>query len=312
MSTYRNGGLFCLLALLWGTAFVAIKAGLAYVPPVLFAAVRYDVAAAIMLVYAAAVTDNWRPRTRADWIAVGINGLLVIGAYNAFLFVGQAGVTSAVAAILVATNPILATAFSRVALPDERLASLGIAGLCCGFVGVGVVAQPASAALFASDVDSQLLIVGAAASVALGSVLVGRIDDGMSGEGTTAWACLIGAAVLHATTLATPGQSLARAQWTGEALFAVGYLGVLASAVGYFVYFDLLDRLGPIEINLISYVTPIPAAVFGWLVLNEAIGVVTVAGFTLIAGGFALLKREALREEFASVRRLLPSEHDRR
>jgi drug/metabolite transporter (DMT)-like permease len=88
MSTYRNGGLFCLLALLWGTAFVAIKAGLAYVPPVLFAAVRYDVAAAIMLVYAAAVTDNWRPRTRADWIAVGINGLLVIGAYNALLFVG--------------------------------------------------------------------------------------------------------------------------------------------------------------------------------------------------------------------------------
>lgn len=305
MQTYRNAGLFVLLAILWGTAFMAIKAGLAFIPPVVFAAIRYDIAAVIMLIYAASVTDYWQPRTRADWTAVGLNGILVIGAYNALLFVGQEGVTSAVAAILVAMNPILATAVSRVALPDERLTFVGTVGLVLGFVGVGVVAHPNPTDLLTADLVAQLLIVGAAASIALGSVLVQRVDDEMSGEGTTAWACLVGAVMLHVTVLGVPGQSLARAQWTVGAMLAVGYLGVLASAVGYFIYFDLLDRLGPIEINLISYVTPIPAALSGWLILGEVIDLLTMLGFMVIFGGFVLLKRNAVADELPRLRAML-------
>ncbi len=47
MARYRNLALFLLLAAVWGSAFVAIKAGLAYFPPVLFAAIRYDIAAVL-------------------------------------------------------------------------------------------------------------------------------------------------------------------------------------------------------------------------------------------------------------------------
>jgi EamA-like transporter family. len=49
----RVVALFVLLAALWGTAFMAIKAGLADLPPVLFAAVRYDIAGVCMLAVAA-------------------------------------------------------------------------------------------------------------------------------------------------------------------------------------------------------------------------------------------------------------------
>jgi drug/metabolite transporter (DMT)-like permease len=37
---------------------------------------------------------------------------------------------------------------------------------------------------------------------------------------------------------------------------ALIYLVVVASALGFLLYFDLLDRLGPIEINLVSYAAP--------------------------------------------------------
>ena len=112
-----------------------------------------------MLVYAASVTERWRPRTRADWTAVALNGLLVIGAYNAFLFVGQEGVTSAIAAILVALNPILATAVSH---------------------------------------------------IALGSVLVQRVGDNMSGEDATAWACLVGAVIRSCVIIFNTGSQYRR------------------------------------------------------------------------------------------------------
>lgn len=307
MSTYRNGALFVLLSVLWGTAFVAIKAGLEFMPPVLFAAIRYDVAGLVLLAYVARSSTRWRPRTRADWLAVAVSAALVIALYNAALFVGQQGVTSGVAAILVAMNPVLATGFSRAFLPDERLAPIGAVGLLIGFLGVGLVARPDPSNLLGSDLVAPGLVLLAAAAVALGSVFVQRIDSDISTEGLVAWSTVLGALLLHAVSLGLPSESLAQAAFTPGAILAIAYLAVLASAVGYFVYFDLLSRLGAIEINLVSYTTPIFAALAGWLVLRETLELLTVVGFLVIFAGFVLVKREAIREEFASIRGTLGS-----
>ncbi len=307
MSVYRNGGLFLLLSILWGTAFMAIKAGLAFIPPVLFAAVRYDIAGVIMLGYAASRTDYWRPRSRADWATVLVGATLIIGLYNAFLFIGQQGVTSGVAAILVAMNPILATGFSRLFLPDERLTPVGIVGLVMGFAGVGLVASPDPSALVISELVAPGFVLLAAVCVALGSVLVQRIDDGISTEGMVAWSNGLGALLLHGISVGLPTESIGAAEFTTGAVVAVAYLALFASAVGYFIYFDLLDRLGAIEINLVSYAAPVFAAASGWLVLNETLSPLTVVGFVTIFAGFALLKRAALAKEFGVVGRVAES-----
>jgi len=76
---------------------------------------------------------------------------------------------------------------------------------------------------------------------------------------------------------------------------AVLYLGIFASAVAYIVYFDLLARYGPLEVNLVAYASPVVAAVAGWLLLAEPITPTTVGGFAVILAGFVLLKRRELR-----------------
>lgn len=300
MSTYRNGGLFLLLSMLWGTAFMAIKAGLAYIPPVLFAGFRYDLAGVIMLGYAAYATDAWRPKSRADWATVAVGSALIIALYNAFLFVGQQGVTSGVAAILVALNPILATGFSRVFLPDERLTPLGLLGLVLGIAGVGLVARPNPSNLLTSDVVASGFVLLAAVCVALGSVLVQRIESDISTEGMVAWSNFLGAIILHIVSIGLPSESLSAVTVSTGAIVAVLYLAVFASAIGYFIYFDLLDRLGAIEINLVSYAAPIFATVSGWLVLGETLDTLAIVGFVVIFGGFLLLKRDALQDELSA------------
>jgi drug/metabolite transporter (DMT)-like permease len=278
---------------------MAIKAGLAYIPPVLFAGFRYDIAGVIMLGYAAYATDNWRPRSRADWATVAVGSVLIIALYNAFLFIGQQGVTSGVAAILVALNPILATGFSRVFLPDERLSSIGVVGLLLGIVGVGLVARPNPTNLLTSDFVASGFVLLAAVCVALGSVLVQRTDSTISTEGMVAWSNALGAVILHLISAGLPSESVSSVTISIEALSAILYLAVFASAIGYFIYFDLLDRLGAIEINLVSYAAPVFAAVSGWLVLDETLDLLSVVGFFGIFGGFLLLKRDAIREELS-------------
>ncbi len=301
---YKNVLFFVLLAALWGVAFMAIRAGLEYFPPVLFAAIRYDLAAIILFAYAVLVSDTWIPQNRAAWIVVIIDGLFLVALYNFFVFIGQQTVISAVGAIIVGLNPILATVFSRMLLPDERLTTFGIIGLLVGFIGIIFIAQPTFGNILTDSVIGQLMILLGTISFAFGSVLVQNIDDnGISTEGVTAWSCLIGALVLHGLSISA-GESVGAIEWTTSGVLALGYLVVGSSAIGYFIYFDLLDQLGPIEINLVSYVVPIFAAVSGWLVLQETVDMFTLIGFVLIFIGFVIIKRSELQKEMTHILRV--------
>lgn len=299
MSSYQDAGLFLLLSFLWGTSFMAIKLGLEFLPPVFFAAIRYDIAAVLLLCYTVATTTYWRPRTRSDWVAVGIGATLIIAGYNALLFIGQQGVTSGVAAMLIALNPILATGFARGLLPDERLGRLETVGLVGGFLGVALIAQPDRNASLAADLLASGFVLGAAVCVALGSVLVQRVDSEIGTEGLVAWSTALGALLLHALSVGLPSESIGDVTVTPTAILTVGYLAVFASAVGYVVYFDLLDRVGAIEINLVSYTVPVFAALSGWLVLGESLSITAIAGFAVVFGGFLLVKQRAIRERVA-------------
>ena len=299
MSTTRDAGLFLLLSLLWGTSFMAIKLGLSFLPPVLFAAMRYDVAGVLLLGYVATTPGEWRPQSRADWLTVFIGATLIIALYNALLFIGQQGVTSGVAAILIGMNPILATGFSRLLLPTERLGGIETLGLLLGFLGVGLVARPESTGWLVADLLAPGLVLLAAVCVALGSVLVQRVDSDLGTEGMVAWSTAIGALLLHAMSVGLPSESIADVTVTPAAVAAVIYLAVFASAVGYVVYFDLLDRLGAIEINLVSYTVPVFAALSGWLVLDESLDTAAVTGFAVIVAGFVLLKQATIRERIS-------------
>lgn len=304
MTRYRNALLFVLLAALWGSAFMAIKAGLlAGIPPVLFAAVRYDIAGVIMLVYAMVVLDDPLPRGRGQWTLVAIGSVLLIAAYHALLFVGETdpNVNSAAAAVIISLSPVLTTGFARAFLPQERLSTAGIVGLLLGLVGVAVLADLDPNNLLAGGVVAKLLVLGAAASFALGSVLTRRVDADMPIESMEAWSMLGGAGLMHLLSLGL-GESAAGVPWFSfDVLWSLTYLSIGASAVGFLVYFDLLERLGPIQINLVSYVAPVFAALSGWLILNEEPTATTFGGFLLIFVGFLLLKREAIRD--ALVRR---------
>jgi drug/metabolite transporter (DMT)-like permease len=300
---YRNLLLFLVLAAVWGSAFVAIKAGLALgFPPVLFAAVRYDVAGVLMLVYAAFATDRPLPRGREEWATVAVGATFLIAGYHSLLFVGEGfpEVTSAAAAVVVSLSPVLTTAFARVLLPDERLTVVGLLGMLLGLVGVAVIDPPDPANLLGSA--GLLLVFGAALAFAFGSVLTRRIDADLPIETMEAWSMVGGALLMHGLSVGlgeSPAAMLAAIEAAPvDAIGSLAYLSLAASALGFLVYFDLLDRLGPVEINLVSYVAPVFAALVGFLLLSEVVDAFTVTGFVVIVVGFVLVKREAIRAEW--------------
>jgi drug/metabolite transporter (DMT)-like permease len=305
----RTLALFAATSLLFGGTFVAAKAGLAYFPPLLFVALRFDVAAVALAVFILATVPRSEllPKTRGDLLGIVATGVFAIGLANALLFVGQQYATSAVGAIVFSLNPILTPVFAAVLLADERLSRRGALGMALGLLGVVLVVDPSPATILAGGVG-KLVIFAGAASGALGTVLVRRADATLSSRVRVAWGLPLAAALTHGLSAAT-GESAAAITWAPEALAALGYVGVFAGAVAYIAYFDLIDTAGAIKANLVFYVVPAVATLGGWALLSETISALTVGGFLVIFAGFAVLGSESIAAWWATVDVSLPGVH---
>lgn len=286
---YRAGGLFVLAAALFGGSFVAINVGLDYLPPLLFLALRFDVAALVLLPYVSLRPGVARPRTRRDVLGVLVAGTVAIGLTNALLFVGQQYVTSAVAAIIFSLAPVLTPGFAVLLLADERLSARGFLGIIVGLLGVALVVRPTPASLLAGDVVGRALLLAGAVSVALGSVLIRRADASVSSLTLVAWSLPLSALLLHVASLLA-GESPAAVEWTPVAVAAIGYVSVFAAAIAYAAYFELLDTVGAIRANLVNYLVPVVASVGGWALLGESLSPLSAVGFGVIVVGFAVVE----------------------
>ncbi|MFB6072802.1 MAG: DMT family transporter [Halobacterium sp.] len=282
--------MFLLLAAFWGTSFVAIEIGLHAVPALSFAAIRYTVAGAIILAYAAHATDRWRPRGREEWLATSVAGVFVIAIYHGALYLGELRVSGSVAAIVISLSPILTAALASRVLADGGVDRVQLAGLLFGFAGVAVVAAPGGAATSLAGVA---LVFLAAASFATGSVLARPLATDLPIETLEAWAMLLGSLVLWVGAGAR-GESLAAVDWTAPAVLSLAYLTLVSGCVGFLLYFELLDRIGATELNLVGYLEPVVAAGASWALLGRVVDTTAMVGFAAIFVGFALVKRDAI------------------
>jgi drug/metabolite transporter (DMT)-like permease len=281
-------------SVLFGGTFVAAKAGLEFFPPLLFVALRFDVAAVALVAYVlhSRSRDQLVPRTRGDVAGILATGVLAIGLTNALLFVGQQYATSAVGAIVFSLSPVLTPVFAALLLVDERVSRRGASGIVLGLVGVALVVNPDPADLLAGGVGKLILFAGAVTG-ALGSVLIRWADGGLSSTVRVAWGLPLAAGLTHALSLSA-GESAAAIAWGPEAVLALAYVGILAGAIAYMAYFALIDDAGAINANLVFYVVPVVSTLGGWALLGETISALAIAGFLTVFGGFALLASESM------------------
>lgn len=294
--------MFVLLATLWGGSFIAIEIGLHFFPPLLFAGLRYAVAGAILLGYAVVAADRWWPTSRGDWLSVGVIGLFVIAGHHAFVYLGEEYISGAIAAVIISLSPVLTAAFAAVLL-DERLTPVKVAGFALGLLGVTVVADFDPANVFSTNVVGIGLVFVATVCFALGSVLVRPVRTDFPLSAMQGWAMVGGSGVLFAAG-SFRGESLAAIAWTPTAVASFAYLTLLSGVVAFGVYFALLDRVGPTQLNLVGYLEPVAATLIAWGLLGDLVGFETVTGFVAIFAGFAVVERHKLADIVESV---LPS-----
>ncbi|MCI4320310.1 MAG: DMT family transporter [Thermoplasmata archaeon] len=285
--------LLVLLGGAWGSAFVAIRAGIeAGASPFAFAAARYLLAAAAFFALALASREP-RPSRRSLGISAALGGFLIIGGYALFLYWGEGQVGAGFAAVLIAMAPIASAVLARQLLPGERFGTLGAVGIAVGFVGVVVMFLPELGHGPGGPLAGALAVLVAAFCAAVGTVVLRKVHPAPQGQWGIGVQFAASTAFLAVAAAVSPGER--SLPLTTTVLGALAYLVVVSSIVGYLIYFALHHRVGPARANLVAYIGPIVGVGLGALLLGESVGGAELAGFALIVVGIAALQVERYR-----------------
>ena len=96
-----------LFVLLWSTGFIGAKFGLPYVEPLTFLCTRYLLVIVLMAALAFISRAPW-PRSAAQYVHIGITGVLVHGIYLGGVFIAIShGLPAGVTSLVVGLQPLL-------------------------------------------------------------------------------------------------------------------------------------------------------------------------------------------------------------
>ena len=276
---------FAAVSVVWGVPYFFIKVAVeAGVPPAFVAWSRVALGAAVLLPLA------WRRGAlrglAGRWPAVVAYTACEVAVPFLLIAAGEQHIASSLAAILIASMPLMVALLSVRLSPEDRPTGLRLVGLVIGFggvvalLGVDVAGRP-------GELLGAVLVLVATLGYATAPIIVNRRLADLDPLGPIAASLAMATLLLAPAVLVSPPDEVP----PGDALAALAVLGVVCTALGLVLFFQLIVEAGPSRASVITYVNPLVAVVLGVLVLDERVGAMSVVGLLAILGGSWLSTR---------------------
>ena len=286
-----------LFVLLWSTGFIGARLGLPHAEPITFLGLRFAIAAAVLAAWVQLSGAAW-PDWGQAW-RQAVVGVLVQFVYLGGVFVAiDWGVEAGTSALIVGLQPVLTALIAYRAL-GERLAAAQWAGMALGMGGVAlVVARKLEAGL--GTWPGVAMCFAALAGIAVGSI-VQKAHGGstpMRGGNAIQFAA---AGLCAGAVLAVTGTG--RVEWTGEFVFALGWLVVVLSIGAVTLLYVLIRRGAASNVASLFFLVPPCTALMAWPLFGERIGPVEGLGIAATAIGVLLVNRPEIAGRLPGFRR---------
>ena len=278
---------FLLITLIWSSTWIVIKGQLGLVPPVWSVSYRFLIAGAAMLAIA---------RFGGSSLAIGrghalaaLLGLLQFVLNYNLVYASELYITSGLAAVvfalLVVPNALLAWLFF-----GQSVSARFLLGSLVAMAGVGLLflQEIRHSPTPAGDVLAGLGLVLVAVLAASASNVM-QLADGMKSRAVgpmLGWAMLYGALMDAAFAWATVGPPVIERTWSYW--LELVYLGVIASALAFWLYYRIIRQIGPARAAWSSVLIPILAMAlstlfegYRWSALAIGGGLLAIAGLLI-------------------------------
>jgi len=292
---------------LWGTAMAAMKPLLVGGTPLQVATLRLLPAGAVVLLAALVLGRSLRvdPADRGWLIAFAlVDGTL----FQALLTQGLGQTGAGLGSVLIDSQPLLVALLART-LFGEAINPVGWVGLLLGLLGILCLGLPApllrhwwldGPAGFGPQAWShgELWMLGAAAAMAVGTVLSRYASRRSDPVAITGWHMLVGALpLLLGVLLQGSGSGLLDAsaplwpRWDSVQWLLAAYAALLGSALAYGLFFWFASSGDLTGFTALTFLTPVFALLCGVLLLDEQLRPLQWLGAVFALGSVLLINR---------------------
>jgi drug/metabolite transporter (DMT)-like permease len=276
---------FGIIYFVWGSTFLAIRIGVHEIPPLLFAAMRFGTAGAALLLWPIAKGERM-PRGK-EWLTLTVLAALIFLCDYGLLFWAEQRVPSGIAAVMLATIPAFMALSEIIFLRTQKLTLRLAVALLIGIGGVAVL-MSRSLNLGGAPIETKgaLALLAASITWSIASAIPKMMPVPESKVVSSAIQMFIGGLMLTAVaggagefTRFHPA-AVSRGVW-----WALVYLIVAGSIIGYTAYVWLLHHESPTKVGTYAYVNPVVAVIVGYFLGGEALDarIVLGAAFVLVS-----------------------------
>lgn len=276
------------VCVIWGTTYLAIRVGVAHIPPMLFAGIRWIVAGTIFVTLLKSLGKSFPPKK--DLIHIAIMSFAMLGLGNGLVVVGEQYISSGLAALLITTVPFWVVGMESFLPKGPKINVQIISGLMVGLIGMSLIFGSDWKDLFDTKYLIGILsIFGAVVSWSFGTVyskykrinthplISASIQMLIAGVAQTILGILLG--------------ELSKISFDSSGLLALGYLIIFGSIFGYGSYIYAIEHLPLSLVSTYAYINPIIAVFLGWFFLDEKLNLMIGVGAIIIILGVILVKQ---------------------
>ncbi|MCU4676090.1 DMT family transporter [Catenovulum sp. 2E275] len=272
------------VVLIWSTTPLAIVWSSASMHPILAVAIRMLIALIIGFV----LIRLLRIPMPFNKISLRLYSYSAIGVFGgmAFSYLATWYIKSGLISLIFGLAPILSGLAGQKILSEKPFSAIRWLALIICLVGLGIIFKDA----LTTDNHTWLGIVCVLIAVSLFSisgVMVKTVIISIHPMATTIGALLLSVPLFFVLWLIM-GAQIDINQWQAKSLYAIIYLGIFGSLVGFICYYYVLQKLNASSVALVTLITPVVALILGNQLNNEPISVYLMLGAIAILAGLSL------------------------
>jgi drug/metabolite transporter (DMT)-like permease len=270
--------------LIWSTGFIVARFGMPHAPPMKFLALRYFFSITCFAIWALAARAAM-PASREQVRHLAITGVLMHGGYLGGVWAAvRLGMGAGLVALLVGLQPVLTAVW--VSSRGGKVSLRQWLGLALGFGGLALVVWQK---LGAGEIHALNFALAAAAllSITAGTLYQKRFVTPC--DVRTASLVQLCAAFVVTIPLALLETDVM--QWNAQLAGAMAWSVLGLTLGGSSLLYLLIQKGAATSVTSLMYLVPPCTAVMAWLLFDEPITVLIVAGMALTAVGVSLVVR---------------------
>lgn len=283
---------------LWSTAFVGVKIGLEHHTPLQFAGIRFFISGVIIFFYFGK-PKQYFAELKANIKFILLLSIVQIFGQYALFYTGINMVPSALAAMIVGSQPLFIAIVAHFSFSNDKMTPLKTGSILIGVVGIAIITLGRSKVEMKGELELLGIAILLVNNIVSGysNVLVVKKSAGISPVVLSSTSLIIGGLMLSLVSVPLEGINLG--PFPPKYWYALAWLSFL-SAAAITIWYSLLQRPG-VKVSVLNFwkfLIPVSGAALSWLIITEEKPDLTsIFGMAVIASSLVALNFANRREQ---------------